>query len=127
MTSDGGGGSEETSGTEGCPDRPGEPDYRAYVYVALMIGLGSTTAAAAKIVVREFPVAWLPVVRFSVAGLCLLPVVRDPGILGRVLRRDGLLVAMAAALCVPVNQGFFLNAARLGPTAHVGLFYATCP
>jgi drug/metabolite transporter (DMT)-like permease len=34
---------------------------------------------------------------------------------------------MAAALCVPVNQGFFLNAIRLGPTAHAGLFYATGP
>ena len=34
---------------------------------------------------------------------------------------------MVAALCVPINQGFFLNAARLGPNSHVGLFYATCP
>ena len=32
-----------------------------------------------------------------------------------------------AALCVPINQGFFLTAARLGPTSHVGIFYATCP
>ena len=38
-----------------------------------------------------------------------------------------MLLLAAAALCVPVNQGFFLNAARLGPTSHVGLFYATCP
>jgi drug/metabolite transporter (DMT)-like permease len=30
-------------------------------------------------------------------------------------------------LCVPVNQGFFLSATRLGPTSHVALFYATCP
>ena len=30
-------------------------------------------------------------------------------------------------MCVPVNQGFFLNAARLGPTSHVGIFYATSP
>jgi drug/metabolite transporter (DMT)-like permease len=124
MSSDEGG---ETSGTEGLLPRPSDADYRAYVYVVVMIVLGSTTAAAAKFVVRELPVAWLPVVRFGVAGLCLLPVVRDLGVLGRILRRDGLLILMAAALCVPVNQGFFLNAIRLGPTAHVGLFYATCP
>jgi drug/metabolite transporter (DMT)-like permease len=30
-------------------------------------------------------------------------------------------------MCVPVNQGFFLTAARLGPTSHVGIFYATAP
>ena len=34
---------------------------------------------------------------------------------------------MVAAFCVPINQGFFLNAARLGPNSHVGLFYAVCP
>ena len=34
---------------------------------------------------------------------------------------------VTAALCVPINQGFFLSAARLGPTSHVGIFYATCP
>jgi O-acetylserine/cysteine efflux transporter len=124
MSSDEGG---ETSGTEGLLRRPRDADYRAYVYVVVMVVLGSTTPAAAKFVVRELPVAWLPVVRFGVAGLCLLPVVRDLGVLGRILRRDGLLILVAAALCVPVNQGFFLNATRLGPTAHVGLFYATCP
>ena len=43
------------------------------------------------------------------------------------IREDGLLVLATAALCVPINQGFFLSAARLGPTSHVGFFYATCP
>jgi drug/metabolite transporter (DMT)-like permease len=112
---------------KGLLQRPGDADYRAYVYVAGMVVLGSTTAAAAKFVVRELPVAWLPVVRFGVPGLCLLSMVRDLGVLGTILRRDGLLILVAAALCVPVNQGFFLNATRLGPTAHVGLFYAISP
>ena len=122
-----GGEGEETSGMGGSPRPGGEADPRAYLYVLLMVVLGSTTAAAAKFIVRELPVAWLPVVRFGVAGLCLLPVVGGPGVLVRLLRKDGLLLVLAAALCVPINQGFFLNATRLGPTSHVGLFYATCP
>jgi drug/metabolite transporter (DMT)-like permease len=118
---------EETSGVEGTARPGGEADPRAYIYVLMLVVLGSTTAAAAKLIVRELPVAWLPVVRFGVAGLCLLPVVGGLGVVSRILRRDGLLLGMAAALCVPINQGFFLNATRLGPTSHVGLFYATCP
>jgi drug/metabolite transporter (DMT)-like permease len=118
---------EETSGISAVPGQRVESDYRAYVYVALRVVLGSTTAAAARFIVRELPVAWVPVVRFGVAGTCLLPVVGGLGAVARVLRRDGILLLAAAALCVPVNQGFFLNATRLGPTSHVGLFYATCP
>jgi drug/metabolite transporter (DMT)-like permease len=104
-----------------------EADSRAYVYVGLMVILGSTTAAAARYIVRELPPVWVPVVRFGVAGLFLLPLVGKHQVLARLVRRDWPLLLVSAAMCVPVNQGFFLNAARLGPTSHVGLFYATCP
>ena len=102
-------------------------DFRAYVYVALMVVLGSTTAAAAKIAVAELPVTLVPAVRFGMAGLCLLPWVLGRGVLLRMIREDALLLLLTAALCVPINQGFFLSAARLGPTSHVGIFYAICP
>jgi drug/metabolite transporter (DMT)-like permease len=102
-------------------------DLRAYVYVALMVVLGSTTAAAAKIAVAELPVTLVPAVRFGMAGLCLLPWVWGRGVLVRMIREDAVLLLATAALCVPINQGFFLSAARLGPTSHVGIFYATCP
>ncbi len=102
-------------------------DFRAYVYVALMVVFGSTTAAAAKIAVAELPVTLVPAVRFGMAGLCLLPWVLGRGVLLRMIREDALLLLATAALCVPINQGFFLSAARLGPTSHVGIFYATCP
>ena len=127
MLTSGEGGGEPTSAFAGVPAQDNEADYRAYLYVALMVILGSTTAAAARYIVRELPVVWVPVVRFGVGGICLLAVVRDLGGLLRIVRRDGLLLLVAATLAVPVNQGFFLNAARLGPTSHVGLFYATCP
>lgn len=101
-------------------------DLRAYVYLFLMVVLGSTTAAAARLAVRELPIALLPVVRFGVAGVCILPMV-GPGSLRKLLRDDWPGLLLAAAMCVPVNQGFFLMAARLGPTSHVGIFYATAP
>jgi drug/metabolite transporter (DMT)-like permease len=102
-------------------------DFRGYVYLVLMVVLGSTTAAAARLAVGELPIALLPVVRFGVAGLCILPMIRGRGSLAKLLREDWVLLLLAAAMCVPVNQGFFLTAARLGPTSHVGIFYATAP
>ncbi|MGO9917551.1 MAG: DMT family transporter [Isosphaeraceae bacterium] len=102
-------------------------DVRGYFYLVLMVVLGSTTAAAARLAVRELPIALLPVVRFGVAGLCVLPMIRGRGSLRKLLREDWPWLVVAAAMCVPVNQGFFLTAARLGPTSHVGIFYATAP
>jgi drug/metabolite transporter (DMT)-like permease len=92
-----------------------------------MILIGSTTAPAAKFVVRDLPLNWIPVMRFALAAACLIPVVWWRGGLGRLIREDRWWLLLAAVLCVPVNQGFFLSATRLGPTSHVALFYATCP
>ncbi len=126
--------SEDRAGTEdqraggrGAKPTAGVVDFRAYVYLLLMVVIGSTTAAAAKYAVRDLPVALVPVLRFGMAGLCLLPVVWGRGELGRLVREDPWLLFLSAGLCVPINQGFFLSAARLGPTSHVGIFYATCP
>ncbi|WP_254053845.1 DMT family transporter [Singulisphaera sp. GP187] len=110
---------------ETSSDRVGE--LGAYVSLALMVLIGSTTATAAKYVVRELPVGLVPVIRFGCAGLCLLPVVWREGSLSRLIRNDGLRLLIGAALCVPINQSFFLNATRLAPTSHVALFYAAVP
>ncbi len=40
---------------------------------------------------------------------------------------DGWRLLAAAALCVPINQAFFLNGARLAPASHIGLIYAAVP
>lgn len=103
------------------------PDLRGYIYLSLMVLLGSTTSPFAKVAVTELPVGILPVLRFGFASLCLIPFLPDRGSVWRLIRHDGARLALIAALCVPVNQGFFLNAARLGPNSHVGLFYAVCP
>lgn len=105
-------------------------DLRSYLYLTLMVVLGSSTAPAAKFAVRELPVGLLPLIRFGVAGLCLLPVVvrRDGGRgLWRMAREDGGRLVAAALFSVPLNQAFFLSGARLAPTSHIALIYSACP
>ena len=105
----------------------GRLDGRAYFDVVLMVLIGSTTAPAARYIVHSLPLPWIPVLRFGLAGLCLGPLVWVQGGLGRLVRQDGWRLLLAAAFCVPINQGFFLGATKLGLVSHVGLFYATCP
>jgi len=109
-----------------APDRK-RVDLQAYLHVVLMVLIGSTTAPAARYVVHDLPLALIPVLRFAVAAICLVPLVWPRGGLGPLFRQDGWRLVLAAALCVPINQGFFLGATKLGLTSHVGLFYATCP
>jgi drug/metabolite transporter (DMT)-like permease len=117
----------EASDTNGCSGVVREADPAAYLFLGLMVLIGSSTATAAKFAVRELPVGLLPLVRFGGAGLCLLPLVSRGGAWRRMVRQDAGWLLAAAALCVPVNQTFFLSATRLAPTSHVGLIYAACP
>ncbi len=103
------------------------PDLRGYIYLGIMILVGSTTSPLAKLVVSQLPVGLVPLLRFSCAGLCLLPFIGGLAPLKELVRHDWRRMAVVAALCVPVNQWFFLNAAKLGTNAHVGLFYALVP
>lgn len=114
------------AGARQAPEASGI-DFQAYVSVVLMVLLGSFTAAAAKVAVRDLPVSIVPIVRFGVAGLCLIPLVWGKGTLKRLMREDGRLLIFAAALFVPINQSFFLNASRFAPTTHVAIFYAAVP
>jgi drug/metabolite transporter (DMT)-like permease len=106
---------------------PGSVGLRAFGFLALMVLIGSSTAPAAKIAVRGVPVGLIPLVRFGLAGLCLWPIVARGSILKRMIQEDGWRLLAAAALCVPINQAFFLNGARLAPASHIGLIYAACP
>ncbi|WP_337175827.1 DMT family transporter [Paludisphaera sp.] len=103
------------------------PDLRAYVYLAIMIVLGSTTSPLAQVAVRQLPIGMVPLLRFGIAGLFLVPFVGGFATVRELIRRDWKRLLMVAACCVPINQFFFLTAAKLGTNAHVGLFYATVP
>ncbi len=107
----------------------GEPrrDPGAAVFLVLMVLIGSTTATAAKFAVRGVPLGLLPLLRFGLAGLCLLPVALRNHSLARMIRSDGWRLLAAAAFCVPINQAFFLAGTKMAPTSHVGIIYATCP
>ncbi len=108
-----------------------EPGWRrdpaAYGYLLLMVLIISSTALSAKLAVRELPIALLPLARFGLAGLCLLPLAVRGGAFQRMWKQDRTRLIASAALCVPINQLFFLQGAKLAPTTHIGLFYATCP
>lgn len=101
-------------------------DAGAALPLVVMVLVGSTTALAAKLAVRELPPGLLPAVRFGLAGLCLLPFVGGRGVM-RIIRESPGRLLVASALCVPVNQTFFLNGTQRSPTTHVALIYATCP
>jgi drug/metabolite transporter (DMT)-like permease len=110
-----------------CEASGARRDAGAFVYLALMVVIGSSTASTAKFIVRELPIGLLPIVRFGGAGLCILPLVWSSGALLQSVRKDAGHFLAAAALCVPINQTFFLHGTRLAPTTHVGLIYASCP
>jgi drug/metabolite transporter (DMT)-like permease len=115
-----------TDGESGFDERAGA-DPVAYAFLAMMVLTTSTTATAAKFAVRELPTGLVPLVRFGTAGLVLLPLVWKSESFRRLLRLDRARLLMAAALCVPINQLFFLNGTKLAPTTHVALIYAAVP
>lgn len=102
-------------------------DLTAYAFLALMVLIGSSTAPAAKYVVRDLPTGLVPLVRFGLSGLVLLPIVWRSSAFRGLLREGWPRLLVAAACCVPINQYFFLNGAKLAPTTHVALIYSACP
>jgi len=102
-------------------------DPRGYVYLGIMVFVGSTTSPFAQLAVRQLPVSLVPLLRFGFAALCIAPFLGGLDALKRLIREDWRRLTVVAACCVPINQWFFLNAARLGTNSHIGLFYATVP
>ncbi len=98
----------------------------AFVFLAMMVVFGSTTATAAKFTVLELPAGFIPVARYGLAVLCLLAMTGWSGV-RQVWCEDRRRLLLASALCVPINQTFFLNGTKLAPTSHVAFLYATTP
>ncbi len=106
---------------------PARRDTVAYIFLILMVLIGSTTALSAKKAVAELPLPIVPLIRFFVAGVCLLPLALRGGALLRLIREEPIRLFGAALFAVGLNQLFFLTGARLAPTTHVGIIYATNP
>ena len=102
-------------------------DPSATIFLVLMVLIGSTTALAAKFAVKDWPLGFLPLARFGLAALCLVPLVWRSGVLKQMFRHDLVRLLATAAFCIPINQAFFLSGTRMAPTSHVGVIYATCP
>jgi drug/metabolite transporter (DMT)-like permease len=102
-------------------------DAEAYLYLALMVLIGSGTSTAAKFAARELPIGLLPLMRFGVAGICLIPVIWRNAAFRRMLAESPGRLALTAAFCVPINQFFLLKGATLAPASHIALIYASCP
>ncbi len=107
--------------------KPPTTDPTAYFYLVMMVLIGSSTAPSARYVVHEIPVGLIPLIRFGISGLVLLPFVWRSEGFRRMLRNDLPRLLITGACCIPINQFFFLNGARLAPTTHVALIYAACP
>ena len=118
---------DDGSSTVGAQTVGKRQEASPYVFLVLMILIGSSTAPSAKYIVRELPTGFVPLVRFGCAGLVLLPIVWRSPAFRRMLRRDLKRLLLTAALCVPINQAFFLNGTKLAPTTHVALIYSSCP
>ncbi len=101
--------------TDGCTNARLGRVPGAFVILLVMVLIGSSTALTAKFALRELPIELLPLVRYGVAGLALLPVVLRNGQLLRVFRQDGARLMAASILCVPVNQMLFLHGTKLAP------------
>ena len=115
------------AGTTGEGETAKPVSLRALGFLVMMVLIMSSTPPAAKFAVKELPVGLIPLVRFGGAGLILAPFVLRNGVLGRMIRQDGLRLLAASAFCVPINQWFFLTGAKFAPSAHIGLIYAACP
>jgi drug/metabolite transporter (DMT)-like permease len=99
------------------------------VSVVLLAGF---TPVAAKAAMATLPPLSTGFFRFAIAGLLLLGTYRLlPKRTARdrqpIERRDYPRLLLAAFLCVPANQFFFLTGVKLANASHAGLFYALLP
>jgi drug/metabolite transporter (DMT)-like permease len=102
------------------------------VLLTSVILLSGLTPVAAKDAMSELPPLSTGLIRFSVAGLLLLVtwlLRRDPAAPTErpIPRSDYARFVLAALLCVPANQAFFLTGVRNANASHAGLFYALNP
>lgn len=118
---------------DGRSAAPGTWSYWGqFALMALIVLIGGLTPVAARFALREMPPFSTGVVRFGLAGACLLITMlvlrrSDPRSRRPIDRADLPRFLACALLCVPINQATFLSGVKLAGAAHSGLLYALNP
>lgn len=110
---------------------PADAAINTSLLLATVLLAGLTPVAAAD-ALAEMPPFSTGLVRFSLAGLTLLTAQRlwprkSTAARQPIARRDYGRFALAAFLCVPVNQATFLTGVKYSNATHAALFYALTP
>lgn len=113
------------------PTPSGQIVLNAALILAIIL-LAGLTAPAAKSALNDLPALSTGFVRFGLAGLLLLLTAFGSQLVKRtqeprLRQRDAWRWILAAVLCVPANQYFFLVGTQLANASHSGLFYALNP
>ncbi|HEX2787867.1 MAG TPA: DMT family transporter [Ignavibacteria bacterium] len=94
------------------------------IYLTFAAGL---TPVAAKYVTSEISPLSLAFFRFGIATLLLILFFKLKGITFRIDKKDIWFMAMLGALCIPINQFFFLVGISLSTSSNSGVMYAMTP
>lgn len=85
------------------------------------------TPVAAKYVTSEISPLSLAFFRFGIATILLIIFFKLKGMTFRIDKKDIWFMAMLGALCIPINQFFFLVGISLSTSSNSGVMYAMTP
>jgi len=98
--------------------------FLTVLYLTFSAGL---TPVAAKYVTAEISPLSLAFFRFGLATVLLFIFFKVKGISFKIDRKDILYLVMLGALCIPVNQFFFLVGIKMSTASNSGVMYALTP
>jgi drug/metabolite transporter (DMT)-like permease len=105
--------------------RPAKPiDYLVLVLIPLLSSITPIAVGAARQTI--YPLIG-GCIRFGVAGVGLLILLKATGQLRTIERRDWRRIVLLAVICVPVNQYAFFEGVHLSNSSHGGIIYAATP
>jgi drug/metabolite transporter (DMT)-like permease len=105
-------------------DKPPLKKYLIVIYLTFAAGL---TPVAAKYVTSEISPLSLAFFRFGIATLLLIIFFKIKGITFKIDKKDIWFMALLGALCIPINQFFFLVGISLSTSSNSGVLYAMTP
>lgn len=98
--------------------------FLTVIYLTFAAGL---TPVAAKFVTSEISPLSLAFFRFGLATILLIIFFKLKGITFKIDKKDIWFFALLGALCIPINQFFFLVGISLSTSSNSGVMYAMTP